>query len=269
VTDGSSVPIPPVPSPLPGGGPSPTGAAVVTRDLPTPTSALAIGAHPDDVEFNCGGTLAKWATDGCTINHLILTDGSKGTWDVHADIDALVARREVEQLEAARRLGSRGKVVMLGHVDGELQATLHVRDQVAYWIRVLRPQVVLGHDPWKRYRLHPDHREAGWLTLDAVVAARDPHFARHHDVVHHRPGAVLLFEADQPDHAEDVTGSLETKVHALMAHESQFVTTHDIGPDDDGAAADAFAGRIAAQAAAAGRDAGLEAGELFKAITHL
>ena len=52
---------------------------------------------------------------------------------------------------------------------------------MAYWIRRLRPDVVLGHDPWKRYRLHPDHRNAGWLTVDGVVAARDPHFYPEHD----------------------------------------------------------------------------------------
>src|SRR4051812_22981583 len=45
------------------------------RDLPTPASALAIAAHPDDVEFGCGGTLAKWASAGCIVHHLVLTDG--------------------------------------------------------------------------------------------------------------------------------------------------------------------------------------------------
>jgi LmbE family N-acetylglucosaminyl deacetylase len=48
-----------------------------TTDLPTPRSALAIGAHPDDVEFGCGGLLAKWAADGCIVHHLVCTDGSK------------------------------------------------------------------------------------------------------------------------------------------------------------------------------------------------
>ncbi|MCD9623608.1 PIG-L deacetylase family protein [Rhabdothermincola salaria] len=257
----------PIPSPLPGGGVP--GGPVSSVDLPTPGRALVIGAHPDDAEFLCGATLAKWAARGCVINHLVLTDGSKGTWDVDADVAALVARRETEQLEAARRLGSRGKVVMLGHVDGDLQPSLHVRDQVAYWIRALTPDVVLGHDPWKRYRLHPDHRHAGWLAVDAVVAARDPHFARHHDVAHHRPSAMLLFEADEPDHVEDVTDFVDTKVEALLAHASQFVTTHDIPPDDDGTAAAAFRARITARAETVGATAGVAAGEAFKAITRL
>ena len=75
---------------------------------------------------------------------------------------------------------------MLGHVDGELLATLHLRDQVAYWIRAITPEVILAHDPWRRYRLHPDHRNAGFLALDGLVAARDPLFFRHHDVAVHR-----------------------------------------------------------------------------------
>jgi len=54
-------------------------AATFTVDLPVPSSALAIGAHPDDVEFGAGGTLAKWAAAGCVVHHLVCTDGSKGT----------------------------------------------------------------------------------------------------------------------------------------------------------------------------------------------
>ncbi len=257
----------PVPSPLPVGS-VPT-APVRSVDLPVPERALAIVAHPDDAEFHCGATLAKWAAHGCVLNHLVLTDGSKGTWDPHADVEALVEQRKQEQMEAASRLGSRGKVVMLGHVDGELEATLHVRDQVAYWIRALRPEVVLAHDPWRRYRLHPDHRNAGWLALDGLVAARDPHFFRHHDVGFHRPDAVLLFEAEEPDHVEDVTGFVDTKVSALLAHRTQFRTTHDIPDDDDGTAAEAFRQKVLARAAEVGARAGVEAGEAYKALTEL
>ncbi len=257
----------PVPSPLPVGEVPTTAPRSI--DLPVPGAALAIVAHPDDAEFQCGGTLAKWAAGGCVINHLVLTDGSKGTWDAHVDTEALIEQRRQEQMDAASQLGSRGKVVMLGHVDGELQPTLHVRDQVAYWIRALKPDVILAHDPWKRYRLHPDHRNAGWLALDGLVAARDPHFFPHHDVGVHRPDAVLLFEAEEPDHVEDVSGFVDTKVRALMAHRSQFVTTHAIPDDDDGSAAEAFRQRVLARAAQVGVAAGVPAGEAFKALTEL
>src|SRR5205807_3092517 len=86
----------------------------ITTNLPTPKRALAIAAHPDDVEFGCGGTLAKWAADGCEIHHLVCTDGSKGTWDPSQDPAQLVALRQVEQRDASRALGGKGEVVFLG-----------------------------------------------------------------------------------------------------------------------------------------------------------
>jgi LmbE family N-acetylglucosaminyl deacetylase len=268
VTDGRSPGGPPPrPSPLPSARQGAADAASV--DLPVPARCLAIGAHPDDVELLCGATLAKWAANGCTINHLVLTDGSKGTWDADVDPSALADLRATEQLEAARRLGSRGKVVMLDYVDGELEATLDVRDEVARWIRLLRPDVVLAHDPWRRYRLHPDHRNAGWISLDAVVAARDPHFLRGSELAPHRPSAILLFEADEPDHVEDVTGFVDTKVDAVLAHRTQHLTTFDVPDGDDGTAAEAFRQRVHDQAGRDGAAVVVAAGEVFKALTEL
>ena len=77
--------------------PAPVEIAVASRDLPTPGRALAIGAHPDDIDFGCGATLAKWAADGCEVHVLVCTDGSKGTWDPTTDQAALVVRRQAEQ----------------------------------------------------------------------------------------------------------------------------------------------------------------------------
>ncbi len=240
-----------------------------TMDVATPTSALAIAAHPDDVEFQAGATLAKWAAAGCVVHHLILTDGSKGTWDPHADTAALVATRQVEQRAAAKALGATGEVVFGTAVDGELEATLARRGEVAYWIRRLQPQIVLGHDPWRRYRLHPDHRHAGWLAVDGVVAARDPHFFPEHDVAHHRPTELWLFEADEPDHVEDVTGFADAKVAALLEHRSQFETTMYISEGDTAADEQArFRARILdGLTRAAGRGGGHA--EAFKRITKL
>ncbi len=247
------------------GGPA---GSVASRNLAVPRSALAIGAHPDDVEFGCGGTLAKWAAAGCVVHHLVCTDGSKGTWDVAADTGLLVERRVAEQREAARRLAgaNAGEVRFLGHVDGELDSSLTVRDAVALVIRELQPEVVLGHDPWKRYRLHPDHRHAGLLACDGIVAARDPHFFPHHGVPHHRPQALLLWEADAPDHVEDVSDHVDTKLHALEAHESQFEST--MRAVDDAQLA-AFRERIRTRLHGLGAPYGFEAGEVFKLISDL
>lgn len=239
-----------------------------SRNLDTPSSALAIGAHPDDVEFGCGGLLAKWAADGCTIHHLVCTDGSKGTWDGDADVVELSARRQVEQREAAARLGGAhaGEVRFLGHVDGELDSGLSERGEVALVIRELKPTVVLGHDPWKRYRLHPDHRNAGLLAVEGIVASRDPHFYKEHPVRHHRPEALLLWEADEPDHIEDVSAVVDTKLHALLAHESQFESTMKAVDD---AEIERFQERIRSRLADLGEPHRVDAAEVFKLITRL
>jgi LmbE family N-acetylglucosaminyl deacetylase len=239
-----------------------------SSELATPLSALAIGAHPDDVEFGCGGLLAKWSADGCIIHHLVCTDGSKGTWDPDADTADLAVRRQDEQCEAARRLAgaAAGEVRFLGYVDGELDSGLIQRGEVARIIRQLRPAVVLGHDPWKRYRLHPDHRHAGLLACEGIVAARDPHFFREHGLAPHRPEALLLWEADEPDHVEDVTLHVGTKLAALEAHESQFESTMKAVDD---AQMDAFRQRITVRLADLGEPHGFAAAEVFKRISSL
>jgi LmbE family N-acetylglucosaminyl deacetylase len=249
-------------------GQPPHGAGTLTFELDTPASALAIGAHPDDVEFGCGATLAKWASRGCVVHHLVCTDGSKGTWDPDADVAALVARRQEEQREAARRLAgdNAGTVVFLGFVDGELDSGLAARGEVARVIRELRPQVVLGHDPWKRYRIHPDHFHAGRLTCEGIVAARDPHFFREHGLAPHRPDTLLLFEADEPTHVEDVDGFVDAKLRALESHVSQFEST--MGASDESQLGP-FRDRIRRRLAELGSPHGLAAAEVFATVSDL
>lgn len=222
-----------------------------------PASALAIGAHPDDVEFGCGGTLARWAAAGCVVHHLVLTDGSKGSWDRTVDQGALVATRQDEQREAARRLGATGEVRFLGRTDGELEAGVWERLEVARVIRELRPEAVLGHDPWRRYRLHPDHRAAGWLVCDGVVAAREP-TVQVAGLEAWRPSLLLLWEADEPDVAVDVTTEVDTKLEALLAHESQYESTMG--------ALDGFGDLVRSKLTGWGARAGVAHAEAFKRI---
>jgi LmbE family N-acetylglucosaminyl deacetylase len=249
----------------------------VTLDLPVPSVALAVGAHPDDIEFGAGATLARWAEAGCRVHFLVLTDGSKGTWDPDADLGALVAERAGECREAASRLlggdvGAAGGLQLLGEVDGELVNGPDQRRAVARAIRSVRPDVLLGHDPWRRYRLHPDHREAGFLTLDALVAARDPHFLPELGLAPHRPQALLLWEADLVNHVERCPAdAAAAKVAALLCHHSQHGSTMGLSDADGGDASsvDAFAARIAWQLAQHGAVAGLDAGEAFHLIDQL
>lgn len=240
-----------------------------STNLDTPRRALAVGAHPDDIEFGCGATLAKWASAGCEIFHLVCTDGSKGSWDPEEDVAALVASRQEEQRKASRALGGKGEVVFLGWPDGELDAGVRQRWEIAYWIRKFRPDVVLGHDPWRRYRLHPDHRNAGFLVTDGIVAARDPHFFREQELPHHRPQTLLLWEAEENDHVEDVRGFVEAKLDALLCHRSQFRSTMGIDADGDDEQVTQFRERVTQRLAALGEPAGLPYGEGFKILRHL
>jgi len=251
-------------------GQPPVSAPPVGRDLPIPASALAIAAHPDDVEFGCGGTLAKWAASGCIVHHVVCTDGSKGSWDPRADTAALVVTRQAEQRAAARALGATGEQVFLGWPDGELECGLRQRWEIAYWIRKLKPEIVLSHDPWRRYRLHPDHRNAGFLACDGIVAARDPHFFPEQELAHHRPQRLLLWEADEPDHFEDVAAFVDVKLAALEAHESQFESTMKVGRTAEAAAQmDAFRTRVRQRLANLGSRIDADAAEAFKLIADL
>ncbi len=236
---------------------------MIDHDLPTPARVLAIGAHPDDVEFGCGATLAKWTAAGAHVELAVLTDGSKGTWDPHADLAALVAARQAEQREAARMLGA-VDVHFLGVVDGELEADAATRRRVCALLRTVRADVLLGPDPWKQYRLHPDHHQAGRLVIDGLVAARDPHFFPDAGTPH-RPDHLLLFEAEVVDHVEGVDAdAVAAKTDALLCHRSQWLSTMGIDEASPAAAAqrDAFAAKVRAEITTAG-------GEPFKHLTGL
>jgi LmbE family N-acetylglucosaminyl deacetylase len=236
-------------------------------DLEAPRRALAIGAHADDIEFGCGATLAKWADAGARLTMCICTDGSKGTWEEDADLAALIARRAEEQRDAAAMLGVTD-VVFLRYVDGELDSGLGPRAAVSRVIREHRPEVVLGHDPWQPYRIHPDHRHAGLLAAEGIVAARDPHFFPELGVAPHRPRTLLCFEPGRITHVEDVDGYVERKIDALLAHRSQWRSTMAIDdrPDEQRAA---FARMVQDEARATGLRAGFRAGEAFARLDDL
>ncbi len=258
----------------------------VTVDLPVPETALAIGAHPDDIEFGAGATLARWAEAGCRIVHLVLTDGSKGSWDPNTDLADLVAARQAECRTAARVLhGDSAErpddVIFLGRIDGELTDDEATRRDVVRVIREIRPNAILGHDPWRRYRLHPDHRAAGFVTLGAVVAARDPHFFDDIGPSPHRPSALLLWEPDLANHVERAAGYAQAKVAALLCHHSQLESTMGIDgeppepTEEQGASqsalsgAEEFAEQVAWQLEQHGRLAGQGPGEAFHLIDHI
>jgi LmbE family N-acetylglucosaminyl deacetylase len=218
---------------------------------------LALGAHPDDVELQAGGSLAAWARQGAHVELACFTAGEKGSPDPAADQVELGRVRRAEATEAARALGASVPVHFLGAVDGELEVTMALRLAVARLVRTARPDVVLGHDPWRRWLLHPDHRAAGLLTVDSVVAARDPLYAPSlaaEGLPAHRPHTVLLFGTDTPDELVDVTDTMDAKLAALRAHASQIADHEDLQR------------RIRTWNAAIGADAGIAYAEAFHTL---
>jgi len=198
----------------------------------------------------------------------VCTDGSKGSWEPFADQAELISLRQQEQRAAASVLGAKADVAFLGWPDGELESGQPQRREIARLIREVAPDVVLGHDPWKRYRLHPDHRNAGFLVTDGVVAARDPLFYPDLLFEPHRPRAVLLFEADAPDHVEDIESTFDLKFEALLEHRSQLLSTMSIpstAERSDRAVAE-FRERLRSEATKAASPAGFSLGESFKRI---
>jgi LmbE family N-acetylglucosaminyl deacetylase len=196
---------------------------------------------------------------------LIVTDGSKGTWDPGLAPEQLIAQRIEEQQKAAAALGASGQIVHLGHVDGELEYTMELRRQICEWIRRLRPQVVFSHDPWRRYMLHPDHRATGWGAIDGVVAARDHLFFPELGLTKHRPDAILLWGTDQPDHWEDIGSTFDQKISALLSHSSQSETSMSNAETSE-AGREEFIARIAQGSAAQGEAVGLARAESFKLL---
>ncbi len=251
----------------------------ITTGLPTPPVALAIGAHPDDIEFGCGATLARWAAGGTRLHYVVLTDGSKGTWEPGADPASLASVR-AKECHAAALVVDGGqdhpsgphRISFLQRVDGELENGAEERRALAGLIRQVRPTVILGHDPWRRYRLHPDHRAAGFITVDALVAARDHQFFPELGLAPHRPQTLLLWEADAPNHLEDARGFEASKVEALLCHRSQFESTMGIAGADARNAGDAdaraagFASKVRRQLAQHGSIGGLPSAEAFRLV---
>jgi LmbE family N-acetylglucosaminyl deacetylase len=195
-----------------------------------PEKVMVIFAHPDDAEGNCGGTTANWVREGKIVYYLVLTNGDKGSWDLSMTSEKLAQIREKEQEAAAKILGV-SKVIFLRIPDGELEVSLPLRKEIARLIRLHEPSIILTHDPWKPYQVHPDHRATGFLALDAAVAARD--FLYYPDQLAQglkpcRVQEIYLFGSESPDFWVDISEGIELKLQAARCHQSQGLTSREI-----------------------------------------
>ena len=195
----------------------------------TPTSALAIVAHPDDIEFTCAGTLARWVKSGARVGYVLCTSGDAGIADPQLTREQAAAIREAEALAAARHCGVTDVVFLREH-DCLLQATLELRRQLVREIRRFRPEVVMTGDPTLIWRdenriNHPDHRAAALATLEAVFpAAGQPHvFAEltAEGLAPHKVRKIYTTTWYEANVFVSIDETIELKIDALRCHRSQ------------------------------------------------
>lgn len=219
---------------------------------------LLVGAHPDDTEFAAGGTVAAFTGAGQAVHYIVCTDGSKGSKDRNVVPAELVQRRQREQRAAADALGV-SSVTFLEQTDGELENSRAVRLRIARRIRELRPNVLITHDAWCPWMLHPDHRATGFATMDAFVAARDhlylPELYQDEGLEPWPVPELWLWGTHDPDHWVDTSATIERKIAALRHHESQISDF------------DAMGQRMRQRAHDLGAAHGMEHAEAFKRLT--
>jgi LmbE family N-acetylglucosaminyl deacetylase len=186
-------------------------------------------AHPDDAEFGCGGTIARWAAEGSYVVMVLGTRGDKGSSDLDMSSERLMEIREHEQRQSAQVLGVQ-EVEFLGFNDAELVADLRLREAVTRMIRKHQPDALICQDPTARwsgqdYIQHPDHIAMGEASLAAVFpSARDPLTfpqLKAAGFEAHKTPEVYLAGAAQADVWVDITGYFDKKVAALREHKSQ------------------------------------------------
>ena len=193
--------------------------------------AMVVVAHPDDAEFGCSGTVAKWCRLGWEVVYVLCTDGSKGTEDRDISSEQLAEIRKQEQIEAGKILGLK-TVELLGYPDGYLEPSLQLRRDISREIRRHRPDILITTNPRRdllssSYIGHPDHFAAGEAAMSAVYpAARD-----------HLTFPELLEEGFEPHKVREVWAMMfgedatrfnpldevdvDTSIRALHAHTSQ------------------------------------------------
>lgn len=194
-----------------------------------PESVMVIVAHPDDIEFSCAGTVARWSRLGSRIAYVLCTSGEVGIAENGMTKARAAQIREKEQIAAAEIVGVKD-VVFLREPDGLLQPTLELRKKLVREIRRFKPEVVITGDPtimWagEDYINHPDHRAAATAALDAVFpAAGQPNLFEElaeEGLSAHKPRKVYVSEWGPADQYINIEETIEIKIAALRAHKSQ------------------------------------------------
>lgn len=203
--------------------------------------ALAVVAHPDDMEYGAASAVARWTGQGKHVAYVLVTEGEAGISSMAPEV--VRPLRRDEQRASCAAVGVEG-IEYLGHPDGLVVADLALRGDLAAAIRRHRPDVVVSinyRDSWGGGSWnHADHRAVGVALLDAVRDAANPWVFPERG----EPWAGVRFVAfngsPAPTHAVDVTGTIDAGIASLECHRTYL--DHLDTPTD----ADAFLRGIAA-----------------------
>jgi LmbE family N-acetylglucosaminyl deacetylase len=184
---------------------------------------LAISAHPDDIEFGCGGTMFKFKEKGFDMYLIVATNGENGFKIAHKPQKERIKIRYNEQKKAARMLDIK-KIFFLHYRDGYLRNDGRLRDRIAKIIKQVKPEIIISFDPsYKAFDNinlnHRDHRAIAEASFDAVFAARnrymlpgEPHYVKQ----------FYFYITDKPNHFENITGYIDKKIALAAQHRSQY-----------------------------------------------
>ena len=194
-----------------------------------PKKAMVIVAHPDDIEFSCAGTVARWVKEGAEVVYVLCTSGDVGISEPGMTREKAAKIRETEQLAAAEVVGVK-EIIYLRQPDGMLENTIALRKKLVREIRRFKPEVVITGDPtivWAsaNYINHPDHRAAAGAALDAIFpAAGQPNLFEEladEGITAHKVRKVYVSSWNQVDTYINISDTIGLKIEALKKHESQ------------------------------------------------
>lgn len=200
-----------------------------SENSPRSKRILVIFPHPDDAEFSCGGTLARWARQDNEIVLCLVTDGASGSDDPNITPEQLAATRAEEQMNSAKILGI-SDVIFLGRRDGTVVHDMDLRRDLTRVMRRCRPDILVCGDPsvyWhgNEYINHPDHR----ATADAALAAAFPSSGNRlyfpellvEGLEPWKIREIYIASPGEPDTWIDITDTIDLKIEALRAHACQ------------------------------------------------
>jgi LmbE family N-acetylglucosaminyl deacetylase len=179
---------------------------------------LAVGAHPDDLEILCAGTLAKYAAQGASVTMAVATNGEVGSATLPPE--EIAGIRKQEATAAAAVIGA--ELVWMNHRDEFLFSTEATRLDFLNMVRQARPDLILTHAPCD---YHPDHRATGQILWDIRVMTTVPNIKTQAPPCEKIP-EIYYFDTIAgidfvPQFYVDITGGFEAKKQMLACHKSQ------------------------------------------------